>query len=212
MQQEDPKMNRKAIAFLLVAMLAITITGLKVATALPHDISGEDPSWWDYQSSGGTEYPCYCECYHSVWPGDSENTEVGLGVAAYYFYGEYLFDEAWWYFDAQFGNGSVHLGTQYDQNRITIDPCVNGDDHHLYAYYGDPSWETLSVMGWTYDTYWLPYEIGPTSIGLKTSVEGEVSAYFYTTSNPGQPWWQTAYTQNPPGQSGNGWSFLTAWG
>jgi len=159
--------------------------------------------------------------YHTTTPGASDNTEVGIGVRAFY-YNYLYFDKAWWDFNGQYGNGDVAMLS----NCLSIDPCVNGNDHHYYSVYGPAIWaKPPTPPGWPGNPYYCWYvhkEINPgnvnVSIGYKVSVEGSVSAFFYMPSDPPWPpyfgpgWVLDAYTQNPYNPSDpNGWSYLHTW-
>lgn len=200
-------MMKKAFACLLIMMLAMMIA-VQLASGTVHHIDGVN-----YPYSDGRD-PVYSECYHDTFPGASDNTEVGLGVRAIYLSSQYFY-RAWWDFNAQYGDGDVAMFSG-----LSIDPCVNGDEHHYYTYYGQPVWTTPS--GAWYQCWYVHYEIDPYNtpvyIGLKTSVEGSVTAAFYHPSCPpwypcwGEYWWLDAYTQNPNDPNDpNGWSFLHAW-
>lgn len=219
-------MIKKAIACLLIALLAMTILAVQLASGEYHHKSGANYSWNTYQSNPSLYFPRYSECIHTTEPGASDNTEVGLGVRAYYV-NQYYFGSAWWDFNAQYGLSDLAI-----LGGLIIDPCVNGDDHHYYQYQGTPQWASPPAPpGWQgnpYYCYYLHYAIDPPSygwpdgtpvnIGYKASVEGSTTAYFYHPSNPPWPptfgpmWSLDAYTQNPYNPSDpNGWSYLHTW-
>jgi hypothetical protein len=211
METGDKKMIKKAITCLLIVMLAMMISGLQLANALLHHHDGVDYTY-TYCQQHSTVYPCYAECNHDVYPGDPGNSEVGLGVSAWYG-GDAYFNYAWWDFNAEFGNGDVTMITG-----LSIDPCVNANDHHYWTYYGQPQWTYVSGGGWAYWCNYVHYELNPGKtpvyITNKNSVEGSTHAMFYHPSDPpsypnfGEIWQLDAMTQNPNGNPE--WSFLTA--
>ncbi|MGB9841663.1 MAG: hypothetical protein ACPLKZ_02940 [Candidatus Bathyarchaeales archaeon] len=213
-------MIKKAITCLLIMMMTMMILETQFASSIVQHITGANYSYVQYQSNPALYFPRFVECYHTTYPGNSDNTEVGIGVKALYYSPDY-FNYAWWDFNAQYGNGDVAMIPG-----LIIDPCVNGNDHHYYAYYGQPYWTTPPTPpGWPGDPYqcwYVHYEIDPGGIpvfiGYKSSVEGSVTALFYRPSDPPWPpnfgpcWQLDAYTQNPYNPNDpNGWSYLHAW-
>jgi hypothetical protein len=222
----DKKMIKKAIACLLLVMLAMVIPGLQLANAQMHHITGTDYTYSESYNSipQWSAYPCYSECNHDVWPGDPTNTEAGMGVSAQYIhYTPAKFNYAWWDFNTEFGDGNAGDNVAA-WSSVTIDPCVNGNDHHYYSY--TPTFLRTYVTGdgWQYWCFYAHYEITqdpvhhmPILIDPASSVEGQCWSGFYHPSDPpwmpyfGQIWWLNCQTQNPANHpDGNGWSFLTA--
>jgi hypothetical protein len=213
METGDKKMIKKAIACLLIMILAMAILAVQLVSSTVHHVDGRDYSYLEYLSDPINHKPWYCECNHDTFPRQSDNTEVGLGIEATYV-NWYFFYWAWWDFNAEFGDGDVAM-----ISGLSIDPCVNGDDHHYWTYYGSPVWTT--PPGAWYQCWYVDFQLdddGPVETGLVTSVEGSTTAAFYHPSDPPWPptfgdlWWLDAYTQNPSYYpNGNGWSFLTAW-
>jgi len=219
LKEETKKMMKKAITCTLIMILA-TMSGLQLTEALLNHENGFDYSYWECQHTGFSAYPSYVECYHNIWPTDSGNSEVGLGVTTHYG-GQFYFTQAWWDFNAEFGNGDITMIPG-----LIVDPCVNGNDHHYYNYYGQPQWTYVSGGEWAYWCNYVHYEIYneslgsgyPVTIDPAASVEGKASAYFYKPSDPptfpnfGQIWHldaETGPTTDRP--DGLVWSFLHAW-
>jgi hypothetical protein len=205
---DETKMIKKTFACLLIVMLSMTtLFAVQLASGAVHHISGVN-----YPYSDGRD-PVYSECNHDTFPGADDNSEVGLGVLAKYKNASH-FDRAWWDFNAQYGNGNVAMFSG-----LSIDACLNGDEHHYYTCYDEPTWTIPSGANWT--AWYVHVEKDPNDtpvdIGAKESVEGLVRAAFYHPSYPpwapywGPYWWLEAYTQNPSDPNDpNGWSFLYA--
>lgn len=203
-------MRKQVMACILIAtMLALTMPALYTTLAYQHDIDGEDLSYSESQTLG--YWPWYCECNHDVWEGDPEDSIVGLGLQAqyclsgnppypYFNYGE-------WSWEAQYGSGDVMM-----TSGLSVDACVNGNDHHYYTDYSTPVWGYPPAFGW-YQCYYVYLESSGAT-GLINSAESSATACFYHESDPppwGEIWWIEAYTQNPPYDPyGQGWSYVNA--
>lgn len=199
----------KKIACLLIVISALTIPILHIASAVEHDIDGEDYGYYDYED------PWYCECNHDVWAGDEEDSMAGLSLTAEYtiVYDPYptpMFDWAQWAWEGQFGDGDVQMWAI----GLSVDACINGDDHHYYTDYTDPEWGTPPLSDYE---CWFVYLEAAGYIDPVESVESSATAAFYHPSDPpwpptfGELWWLDAYTQNPAYHPyGNGWSFIYA--
>lgn len=211
-------MIKRAIACLLFVMLAMLIP-LQLANAQLHHIAGTDPSYQVSHDNNWNVYPCYSECNHDVWPGDSENTEVGMGVAAKYVTSDgepRQFDQGWWLFNVECGDGDVAWLPGF-----SIDPCVNGNNNMWYSYNAQFSWKEVIAPGWDYWCWYTVNEINPNLtfvyIGSVNSVEGQCNSAFYHPSDPpyypdwGPIWWLNCQTQDPSNH-GTDYNFLTAYG
>ncbi len=213
-------MIKKAIACLLIMMLAMMILETQFASSVVHHSTGHNHAYYEYVDPLYSNI--YSECYHTTTPGASDNTGVGIGVRAIYI-APFAFDHAWWHFDGQYGTDDLGIIS----NMLAIDPCVNGYDHHYYGYYGSPSWDYINIFGYQYWCWRVQFELNPPSpgnpygtpvyTGLVSSVEGSVSVFFYKPSDPPWPpyfgpgWILDAYTHNPDNDpNGNGWSYLHA--
>ncbi len=196
------------IAYLLIVISVLMTSTLHITSAYQHDIDGEDYSYYDNQD------PWYCECHHDVWMGDSEDSMTGLSLTAKYtlcyYPPEPMFYWAQWAWEAQFGDGDVQMVIG-----LSVDACINGDDHNYYTDYSDPVWDYPPGYQW-YEC-WFVYLEAEGYIDPVYSVESSANAAFYHPSDPpwppyfGELWWLDAYTQNPPDHPyGNGWSFIYA--
>lgn len=206
-------MRKKFINCLLFATLTIfasaTLSPYLVNAIPQHDIHGEDYSYNEALTYGD---PWYCECNHRIQDGDPNDAMAGLSLTAKYAPGVSPREFYWaqWAFEGQYGTGDISM---MPSPYIYIDPCVNGYDHHSYYYYATPVYG-VPPLGW-FNCYYIYYEIN-SNIYDVTSVEAQCHAIFYQPSDP--PWppifgpmfWLEAHTQNPPGQSGQGWSFINA--
>lgn len=197
----------KKIAYILIAISMLTIATLHIASAYHNCITGNDYSYYDGQD------PWFCQCHHDVWMGDSEDSMAGLSLIAEYVFIYYpqsvYFDWAQWAWEAQWGDGDVQMNPG-----LSIDACINGDNHNYYTDYSDPVWGYPPLSG--YDC-WFVYLDMDGELGYVESVESSCTASFYHPSDPpgpptyGEIWWLDAYTQNPPNDPyGNGWSYLYA--
>lgn len=194
-------MNKKdKAAVLIVVISALTLSiGLHSALALQVDISGDD--WGIYQGD-----PVFCECYHATQQYWQSDTEVGLGLRAKYtFNGQPVFNWADWMFEDEAGGSGGYSNRM--ETPMYVDACTNGNNHCYYSDYTAPKWGY--VPGTNYQCLYV-YLDSQGYFNPVHSVEGRTTAFFYECYNPSHTWWLTAYTQNPPGKSGNGWSFLTA--
>jgi len=199
-------MNKKVMATVLIAvMVALTLLiGLPSALAGPH-VDGKD---WGY---GDGKDPWFVECYHTGTPGDYYNMEVGLSVTAKYaihngiptfYWGQWTFE------DEAGGNQGSPIGYYYRMfTPLYCTACTNGNNYCYYSDYDTPGWGT-PPKAW-YNCLYV-YKEASGNLDYVSSVEGVTTAQFYQVNNPSNTYFLSAYTQNPPGQQGNGWAYLTA--
>jgi hypothetical protein len=115
---------------------------------------------------------------------------------------------AWMFEDEAGGSSGGHTG--YYNRMFTPLYCTAVTNDENYCYYDDydtPQWGQPPAATWNCEYVYLS-DSG--SLNYVSSVEGVTTAEFYQVNNPSNTWFLSAYTQNPPGQQGNGWTFLTA--
>ena len=202
-------MHKKVIAAALIAIMgALTLSiGLHTVLALENHINGYDYSYWDWFTTGGNDKPWFCECYHTDWENTADDMMVGLSLqASYYTAGSpNTFNWGDWIFEDEAGGGGGYTARQESPLYCTL--CTNGNNYMYYNYYSSGVWGTPPLG---YYNCWYVYYRYTSYFSPVSSVEGRTLAQFYYLSNPSVTYWYTAYTQNPPGQSGNGWAYLTA--
>jgi hypothetical protein len=209
-------MKKNFIVWLLISTMAgiIALPALSTVQAYQHCIDGEDLSYLEHLTTS-PYVAWYCECHHMVWEGDPDDSMAGLSLQADYASAQDpRFTWAQWDLEKQWGDGDVT-----SISGLSVDCCVNGNDHHYYTCYDSPTWgyPPLSLdLPSPFECWYVYYPAGG-SFDPVNSVEGSSTAAFYHPSDPpsypyfGQIWWVDAYTQNPSYHpDGNGWSFLTA--
>lgn len=197
-------MSKRVKAIVLIAVISTLalLIELQSSLALQVDITGEDYGFYEGKP------PVFCECYHATHQYWTDDTEAGLGIEAHYtiYNGQPAFNWGQWIFEDEAG------GPHGYSNRMIVpmmvDACTNGNNHCYYTCYNSPVYGIPPGSGYACLYVYLDAH-GNISPPVH-SVEGRTTAYFYEMANPTHTWWLQAYTQNPPGKSGNGWSFLTA--
>jgi hypothetical protein len=207
---EKKEMRKQAIVVLLIAVMGmLSFTILQPAKATP-EYSGWDYGYNTVQTLG--QNPCYCECNHDGYPGDSADCEAGLGVEVHYCLVGYpqnpMFNYAHWEFEGEVGDGGINDLEPY----IEIDPCVNGNGDMWYDYYYPyPDWGPPPMFPNAEYNVYYHWEDMPSSIQPVYSVEGRSIQEFCDHLNPYIIWSIEAKTQNPPDDTdGYGWSYLSA--
>lgn len=204
-------MRKQVIAWLLIAtILALTMPILYTVQAHQNPKTGHDFSY-DEHNNFWPYIPCYAECHHELWEGYAGDSMAGIGVQADYTSSQDMtFNWAKWEFEKQWGTGDVT-----SISGMSIDPCVNGNDHHYYNIYNAP--ELGYPPGAPYECWFVYFPLEASMNPTKNSVEGRATAAFYHPSDPptypnfGEIWWIEAYTQNPDGDPwGNNWSYIYA--
>jgi hypothetical protein len=206
---ERKEMNEKAMATVLIALMGALalITGLPSTIGLTVHITGDDYGY--YQGKD----PWFVECYHTTSPGDYYNAEVGLGITVKYtrpHTGTPTFNWGKWFFEDEAGGNQPPNPTGYYYRMFTplyCTACVNGNNYCYYNDYTAPVWG--QPPGAWFNCLYVYKEVSG-SLDYVSSAEGVTTAQFYQVNNPSHTFFLSAYTQNPPGKQGNGWSFLTA--
>jgi hypothetical protein len=200
-------MNKMFTAIVMIVVIgALTLSiGLRGVLAQENTVTGDDIAW-----SGGN--PWFCECNHGGTPGADNDYEVGLSVTATYGSSDVFDYGSWYWMDC--AGGSLYGGTDTTnvyQQETPMDIWANvnggtGNEGYDFTY---PTWSVPPPDG-NYYTWFVGYGMQG-SLNNVNSVEGETMASFYQVTNVGNVLWQTAITQTPSGQSGNGYEYLTAY-
>lgn len=207
-KHEAKEMGKRILSIALVAVIGVlTLSiGLHSTLGLTVHIDGDDWGYYDYQD------PYFVECYHTTYPGDYYNTEVGLGITVKYtrpHTGMPTFNWGKWFFeDEAGGNQGSPIGYYYRMfTPLYCTACVNGNQYCYYSDYTTPQWG--QPPGAWFNCLYV-YREASGGLNYVSSAEGVTTAQFYQVDNPSNTHFLSAYTQNPPGKPGNGWSFLTA--
>lgn len=193
---------KKIFAIIFILVMGLTALSRFLPTALGSgEIDGHD---WSYQSGN---QPDFCECNHSTFYNQADDTEVGVGLQEEN--EAYGYDWGYWHFEAECGG---YLGYLY-----TIESpleCVSfvtgpysGDLWCYYNCYDEPQYGVIN--GNSYPCLYVTVDSSGSYDVYYTTVACIVTSYFHELGNPSNSYYMQAYSQAPSYDPENGWGYLT---
>jgi hypothetical protein len=199
-------MNKKTETLGILVLLGVLIFSSASSMVLgsTHHVDGNN---WGYnQAFALQEDPWYCECYHTTVPDNEYDAMIGIGLTANYNNNlpPPAFESAKWQWTSQTGNDPNYHWVM-DWWSIELDAGVNGN-HNWGSDSSAPTYD-WGPFG-SYKTHFRFLEMYA-YLDSVSSVESTATQWF-EFENLGFYEQLQAETQVPAGQSGNGWSYLTA--